>query len=98
MKRLALLIMIVMFITGCGSFGLQTSVFDMEAQGDNGIVFVNDEDVYVLPDGSIKSNITTITVIKTQPEEDTATIFSDAFQMLSDFFKEHAGVYKNIDE
>jgi hypothetical protein len=94
--RLLSIMIITILLTSCGNLRYNTPGVSAERIGDNSVILFNDEDVKIKPDGSIKSDITTILVIDVQKKEDAKAIFHDAFLMLSKFFKEHAEVYESI--
>ena len=97
MKHLIITVLIALLLSSCGTLGIKTGVFDMQKVGDNGAIGFNDEDVEIYPDGTIKSDITSIHVLELQVDtSDTNETFQAYFLMWIDLVKEHAGVYKSI--
>jgi hypothetical protein len=97
MKRLALLILTVILITGCGSFGMNTGIFSIEKIGDNGAIGFSDNDVKINADGSLDVDTTNIFILETQLEtEGTKEIFAEYYYMWSEFYREMADVYRGI--
>jgi len=96
-KKLFILMFMIIFISSCGSFGMNTGIFDIQKVGDNGAIGFNDEDVNVYPDGTIKSDITSIHVLELQVNTpNTNETFQAYFLMWIELVKEHANVYKSI--
>lgn len=95
MKKLLLLAMALMVMTGC-SLVAQTPYGNIDTDTDSQIFTYTDADVSVSPNGAIKSDDTTLIIVgvKDNTGADLDSIFNHAMTQIKEIFQARQKVYQ----